>query len=373
MALKILFVIDNLEYGGGERGFLQIIKGLHKKYDLSVVANPGGLFCDELEKIGTRLYPLAMNRQLSLKRFKILKNLIKREGFDIVHGQGSRAEFYARIACAMSGDVYYVSTIQAPVEKFEVDRLRKQIYLLFETLTRRFVDKFIVVSDELKKLLIDQHRVNPSNVIKIPNGIEVDKIQPVKINLSFRKRLGISPDELVVGAVGRLIWAKGFSHLIDAFRTVRQVLPMARLIIAGEGPMKEDLMDRARFSGVGDSIRFSGFIKDIPSLMAAIDVLAVTSLSEGFPMVTLEGMAMAKPIIATSLPGILEQIKNGKTGLLVPPGDSKALCRGIIELLTNKEKAKDLGREAREYVSENFSAEKMISKTDQLYQGLLSG
>lgn len=368
---KILFVIDNLEFGGGEKGFLQLIKGLHKRYNICVAAHPGGLFCEELEKIGVRLYPLAMEPQFSLKRLKALRIIIARERFDIVHGQGSRAEFYARIAGFLARRRHYVSTIQAPVDKFEVGILKKKVYILLDLFTERFVDSFIVVSDELRRMLIEKHGLGSNKVIKIPNGIELDKICPNKAYSGVEKTLGISQGDFVVGAVGRLVWAKGFPYLIDAFRTVKKTLPKAKLIIAGEGPMKGALINRVKQAGLTESVKFLGFIKDIPSLMTGFDVLVIPSLSEGFPMITLEGMAMAKPIVATGLPGILEQIENGRTGIIVPLRDSAPLGGAIIDLLMNKDKARRLGQGARRYVVENFSVEKMIAKTEQVYQALL--
>jgi len=114
---------------------------------------------------------------------------------------------------------------------------------------------------------------------------------------------------------------------------------------------------------------FSGFRNDVRSLLSAIDVLVLPSFAEGFPMITLEAMAMLKPIIATNIDGITEQITDGKNGILIPPKDPNALARAIIRLMNDQKLAKNMGMEARR-VEEEFSVEKMIVETEKIYQSL---
>jgi glycosyltransferase involved in cell wall biosynthesis len=372
MKPKILYVIDNVEFGGGERGFLQLIKGLHNKFAISVAGQEGGVFYEELEALGIQFFNLEMSPQLSINRLLTLKNFIRQKSFDIIHGQGSRAEFYARVASKLAGNNYYVSTIQAPVDKFDTGLIKKNIYIFLDRLSDKLVKKFIVVSDELAEILAMAHKIETDKIIKIHNGIEVDRISPQNSYADFRKKYEISADIPLIGAIGRLIWAKGFPYLIEAFESVYKIISNAKLIIAGDGPMREELENHAKKIGLNESIIFAGFVKDIPSLINNIDVLAIPSLSEGLPMVTLEGMALAKPIVATGLPGILEQIENNNTGLIVPPKNSETLGDSLIDLLVNKEKALKLGRNARTYVVNKFSVETMIAKTEKVYNELLT-
>jgi glycosyltransferase involved in cell wall biosynthesis len=122
---------------------------------------------------------------------------------------------------------------------------------------------------------------------------------------------------------------------------------------------------------VRDNLIFTGFRSDIKEILSAIDILVIPSLLEGFPMVTLEAMAMAKPIVATNIDGITEQITDGVNGILVSPKDPSALAKAVIQVLSDKELARNMGLSAREKVEQEFSVEKMVAETEKVYLSLL--
>jgi glycosyltransferase involved in cell wall biosynthesis len=121
---------------------------------------------------------------------------------------------------------------------------------------------------------------------------------------------------------------------------------------------------------VRDNVIFAGFRSDIKEILSAVDLLVIPSLLEGFPMVTLEAMAMAKPIIATNIDGITEQITNGVNGILVPPKNPSALAKAALRVLNDKELAATIGLSARKKVEQEFSVEKMVAETEKVYQSL---
>ena len=153
---------------------------------------------------------------------------------------------------------------------------------------------------------------------------------------------------------------------------VFQEYPGTRLILVGDGPLQEDLRDEVRDLGIEASVFFVGFRIDIPAVLAALDLLVVPSVLEGFPMITLEAMAMAKPIVATDINGIREEIHNGKTGILMPPADPQALAEAINQLLKDKFKAKALGMEARKRAEAMFDLKHQIPLYEELYKQLLN-
>ena len=122
---------------------------------------------------------------------------------------------------------------------------------------------------------------------------------------------------------------------------------------------------------VGDRLIFAGFRTDIKEILSTIDVLVVPSLLEGFPMIILEGMAMAKPVIASEIDGITEQITNEKDGILVPPGDSRALAKAIERVFNEREWSNKMGAAARKKVEQEFAVGKMIVETEKVYLSLL--
>ena len=139
----------------------------------------------------------------------------------------------------------------------------------------------------------------------------------------------------------------------------------------GDGPLKDKLKEKSEKLKVTDRLIFAGFRTDIKAILSTIDLLVVPSLLEGFPMVTLEAMAMAKPVIATNIDGITEQIITGQDGILVPPKDNGALARAIIKVLNDRESAKRMGLAAREKVEKHFSIEKMVNETEKVYLSLI--
>ncbi|MEW6614142.1 MAG: glycosyltransferase family 4 protein [Thermodesulfobacteriota bacterium] len=373
--MKILYVIDNLEFGGGEKGFLQIIKGLDKeKYTIYTASKPYGEFGKKLGEMRIHFEPVNMENRFNPFTILKLMRIIKKECVHIVHSQGARADFFSRVAVRGTRRSHLVSTIQMPVEGYDVSILRKKIYRIFDRFSERFVDRFIVVSESLKKTLIDDRRIPLNKVIKIYNGVELDAYTPDVFCQSpseIRKKLEIKNEIFVIGTIGRMVWQKGFEYLIEAASNVIKEYPEARFLIVGEGPLKGKLKVKSKELRVEDKVIFTGFRTDIKEVLSAIDIIVIPSLLEGFPMITLEAMAMAKPIIATNINGITEQITDGINGILIPPKNPSAIAQAIITLINNREKAKEMGLAARKKVEEEFSIEKMVSEIEKVYFSLM--
>jgi glycosyltransferase involved in cell wall biosynthesis len=374
--MKILYVIDNLEFGGGERGFLQIIKGLDKeKYSIHAASKPDGEFGEKLVEMGIHPEPINMGNRFNPLTILKLARIIRKESVNIVHSQGARADFFTRLAVKVTRRPHLLSTIQMPVEGYDVHPLKKIIYVVLDRLSERFVDKFIVVSENLRKTLTERHKISPDKVVTIYNGIEIDEYMPnlaeVRSQKSeVRREFGLAGDASVIGAIGRLVWQKGFEYLIEAVPDVLREYPDAKFLIVGEGPLGDKLKMKSGELRVEDKVIFTGFRSDIKKILAAIDVLAMPSLLEGLPMVLLEGMATAKPIIATKIDGIMEQISDGIEGILIPPKDPSAIAQAIIRLINDRESGRKLGLAARKRVEQKFSVEKMVAETEKVYLSL---
>ncbi len=375
MKTRTLFVIDNLQFGGGERVFTQIINGLNPaKYEIFLASQPGKQFYESIQNKEVGLFALDFSKRLNPTLIFELARIIKENKIQIVHGQGTRAEFYARIAKKFTGKATYVSTIAMPVEGFNVNPLRKIIYRFFDCLTQRFVDRFIVVSESLKEMMVNNRGIISDKVFRIYNGIEVDKYRPGPDDRErIRSELNIDGDIILIGAVGRMVWQKGFEYLIQTIPDVLKAYPDVKFLIVGEGTLKERLKAQSSKLKVKDYLIFTGFRNDIKEILSAIDILVIPSILEGFPMIALEGMAMTKPIIATKIEGIIEQITDDETGLLVPSKDANALANAINRLISNRDFALGLGMKARQKVEKEFSVEKMVTETEKIYQSLCDG
>lgn len=368
--IHILFVMDGMEFGGGERVFVQLAAGLKDRYQLSAATMAGMKFEETLKSLGVQTYPVDMGSQLSFKPVYKIFDIIKKNKVDFIHSQGARADFFARVAGRIAGIPYNICTIATPIEKFDIGVLRKGIYRFIDRLTESSVDRFIVVSDSLEKLLTSKRGISAKRVVKIHNGIELHKYHPAYNSGKLRIELGISQDVPLIGSIGRIIWSKGLEYLIEATKEIFILYPQARLLIVGEGPFKNKLVLKCKKLGIINNVIFTGFINDIREILSSIDLLVFPSLSEGFPMVVLEAMAMGKPIVATRIDGITEQISDGKEGLLVPPKDPSALAEAVSKLIGNRKLAKSMGLAARKKAEAEFSVEKMIAETEKVYQSL---
>ncbi len=378
MRTKLLFVIDGLEFGGGERTFLQLIRGLSPdQYDIHVATSPEGDFFKVLTRMGIDVVPLDLRKRVNVKNIKRLSEIVRERKINIVHSQGGRADFYARIAVRrLKPKVKVVNTVAMPVKGYDVGALRKGVYRFFDWLSERYADRFIVVSEVLRETLLSSYKIPPDKVIKIYNGIELNEYRPngkgVRSQKSeVRSEFGLSKDAPVIGAIGRMVWQKGFEYLIESIPEIIKTLPKSKILIVGDGPLREGIEALSKEFRVRDNVIFAGFRSDIKEILSALDLFIIPSLSEGFPMVTLEAMAMAKPIVATNIDGITEQIRDGVDGILVPPKDPSALAKAVLRVLNDKELAKTMGVAARKKVEQYFSIEKMVAETEKVYLSLL--
>jgi glycosyltransferase involved in cell wall biosynthesis len=375
MSHKILFIIDNLEFGGGERGFLQIIKALNKKrFEVYVGCMPGNEFSEKLDLLGVPLLPLRMKSKYNTFTVVKLAYLIKTKKIDLIHTQGARADFFARIAIKFTHSPFLISTIQMPVDGFNVGIYRKKLYQFFDRFLERYVDRYIVVSDSLKDFLIKTRKIPSNKIAKIYNGIETELYNPnlqIENNTKLKKLLNIVDGTYTVCAIGRLCWQKGFEYFLKSIPKILRNNDNVKFLVVGSGPLEEQLKSLAQRLKIEDRVIFTGFIDDIRSILKIIDLLVVPSILEGFPMIILEAMAMAKPIIATNIEGITEQIEDSVTGYLVRPGNHEEISEAVMNLINEQEKGNKLGKNAREFVIEKFTIENMVKKVEEVYEELL--
>jgi glycosyltransferase involved in cell wall biosynthesis len=368
---SVLFVIDGAEFGGGERVFLQLASGLKDRYRLFVATSTNGLFAWELHRLGIEVFSVDMSRQFTLKPIRQIRSIIRNNEIDFLHSQGARADFFARFAGRIANAPHILCTVAMPVEGFEVGRLRKTMYRFMDRLSERYVEKFIVVSESLRKALIEGRGISSQRVARIYNGIELDKFRPDLKQSMLKENWGIAQESPLIGALGRMVWQKGFTYLIEAIPDILQSLPSVRFVIAGDGPLKKELESLSEDLNVKEQVIFPGYIGQIEQFLSNIDILVVPSVLEGFPMVTLEAMAMGIPIVATQINGVTEQISHGQEGILVPPRNPRELAGAVLQLIKDEELGARLGLAARKKIESCFSVERMVRETEQLYLSLL--
>ncbi len=369
---RIVYVVDNISFRGGERTFLQLAMGLPRtRYQVAVACSPGGVFVERLQDLGVPVIAAEMRRRRRLDTVLALAREFRRRRPHIVHTQG-RGDPFGRIAARLARVPAVVSTTAMISSRYQVSEpWRRALYRMIDFTTDRLVDRYIVVNRASVEALTDRHGVPRSRIVVIPNGIEIERYDPARARRgAWRGRLGVPEDATLIGAVGRLTAQKGFDDLIRAFAALdrRDVW----LVIAGDGPDWEELRELARTFDVSPRVLMPGFVEDVPGLLADLDLFVLSSRREGHPMVMLEAMAMARPVVAMDIAGVGDTITDGVEGRLVPPGDIAALASAIVASIGDPEGAARRGRNARKKIEREHTVERMVRRTALLYGELLA-
>jgi glycosyltransferase involved in cell wall biosynthesis len=372
--IKILFVIENIYFGGGERAFAQIINGLNReKFDLYVACANDKEFIERIRG-AAKVFTFNFRRGSIFYNVNKLAKIIREEKIQIVHSQGGRADFFARVSVKKAKVAKSVSTVATPVEGYDVGLLKKLCYIFMDRLSELFVYRFIVVSEALKTHLIKKHGIRTERIVKISNGVELSEYREnssarEKIRLEFK----LNADTLLVGFVGRLVWQKGIGYFIQAVKEIEKsnLSKDIMYFIVGEGGLRGRLENEVIELGLEDKVIFSGFRKDIKEILSAFDIFVLPSLKEGQPIVLLEAMAIGLPIVATNIDGVKEMLVDGETGMLVKPRDYVALAKAILSLAQDKEKASRLSSHAKKLCEDNFNIDSAILQHAYIYEGLI--
>jgi glycosyltransferase involved in cell wall biosynthesis len=217
------------------------------------------------------------------------------------------------------------------------------------------------------------HRVDgfsSKRIEVIENGIDLPRYEPAADRAEFRRRLGLRPDRRHVVCVARFHPVKDHAMLLRAFAAVAAARADVNLLLVGDGPLRGDLERQAAALGVADRVRFLGVRSDVPDLLRAADVFALTSVSEAASLTLLEAMASRLPVVVTAVGGNPEIVRDGREGLLVPRGDAAAAAAALLRLLDDPAAAAAMGEAGRTRVEERYQLDRTIEAYFHLYQRL---
>jgi glycosyltransferase involved in cell wall biosynthesis len=235
----------------------------------------------------------------------------------------------------------------------------------------RRVDRVIAISRAVARFTVEVEGADPAKVRTVPYGLDPALSSP-EADRSALRMLGLERAGPLIGMVGRTVPQKGIDVLLEAFPRVLVAHPSARLVVVGDGPQRPALKRRALELGLGDAVRFTGWVDRAANLMSACDVVVIPSRWEGFGMVALEAMAAGRPIVASRVDALEEVVVDGETGVLVPAAEPHALADAVGALLSDPERAAALGRAGRRRLETEFSLERMVGRTVAVYDELLT-
>jgi len=285
----------------------------------------------------------------------------------VVHTHQVGALFYAGPAARRSAVPLVVHTEHG--KHYSVRRRTRWI----GRLAGRFVQRFFCVSEDIAAEVRATRIVPARKLCVVPNGIDTRRFGSVEGAEATRASLGIPSEAPVVGTVGRLNEIKRQDILLEAFSRVHAKVPDAHLLVVGDGPLMSELRNLAQKLKVDDAVHFAGYQQRPEAYLAAMDVFALTSRSEGMPLVVLEAWATGVPVIASAVGGLPAMIDHDRTGRLFPPSDVESLASELRHLLTNRRERQRLGDAGAREVTDRYDVAQMARAYDRHYHQLLFG
>lgn len=357
--IRVIQIVNGLEAAGAERTALEIARSLPvgefassvmvvRDGPLRAVLADAGIPVDVIGGGFDVRWPGVVRRMAARMR-QLAPDVVNTHmiGSDIVGGLAARG---AGVPVILSTQH---DTYRRPV-----------IYDLFRRYSSRWLDAVVPVSPEMTGFCVESLHVAPERIHPIENCVDLTRFPPERTARS---------GPIVFGCLGSLKAVKGHEAAVAALAPVREVVPGARLLIAGEGPERQRLAETAADLGLDGAVELHGALTDVPAFLGEIDILVHPSRQEGLPLAVLEGMAAALPVIASDLSAIRRVLDDGRLGLLVPPGDVSALSAAMVRLADDPARREALGRESRTHVEARYSCERMAGEYAALYRELLGG
>ena len=378
--IRVAHVITRLCKGGAQENTFHTVRLANRdRYEVDLISGPAegpeGSLEDRVREAGITIEHVpSLVRQIQpmsdFRAWQELTRLFRARHYDIVHTHTSKAGFLGRLAAFRAKVPIVVHTPHGNIFQGYFSQPVTQCFIAAERYAARRTDRII----ELTPSGIEEHLAcgigRREQYTTIFSGIDLSPYdRAIAQRAETRRALGFFPDDIVIGAVGRLEPVKGFSYFVSAAKMVADTVPQARFILAGQGALESELREAA--APLGTQFEILGFRHDVADLMAVMDVFVLSSLNEGMGRVLLEAGAAGTASVATRVGGVPDIVTPERTGLLVPARDAEALAEAILRLVHNRVLRETLGQNARAFVVPAFGLEQMVQQIEALYETLI--
>lgn len=368
--IRVLRVITWLPVGGIERKLVDVLPRLDRdRFDVSLVClREMGPLADELAEQGVSVSLIRFRKRWDLGALRRLTAVMKKRKIDVVHSHMYRSNVPATVAGHRAG----VKHIWSQVHNVDTWETRRQLSM--DRFLCRWREGMIAVSKEVQRDVMQQLNLPEERVRVIYNGVDTDRFGTGEGRDELRREWGAEENDRVFLMAARMVEQKRpqdflqmARHLMDLERAMRK-RPRSLFIVAGEGPKTAELKDQVLSLPMPERVRFIGQRDDMPRVMNAADVFVMTSVKEGFSNALLEAMASGLAIIATSVGGNAEAVRDGKDGVIIPPMQIEHLHRTADRMVMDNAWRDSLRASARER-AQNFSLDAMVRRLEALYSG----
>jgi glycosyltransferase involved in cell wall biosynthesis len=367
-AIRVLLFVDNFEQGGTQTQLLHLANGLARDPDFHVhvgCLKRRGPLLSQLEVPSERVAEYSLNRFYSARgawQIARLAREIARHRIGVVHA----LDFYANVMCA-------AAAAWNPKLKLVVSRRYKQLsnrrlHRIGERWSYRLADAVVMNSAHVAREVVRQGLVSQLKVTIIPNGVDLGRFTSARASV---KAKGFGARRWRVGVVARLCADKGLETMLEAAAGLVPTWRALDVVLVGDGEQRSELEARVHKLGLRGHVTFTGAQADVRPWIGSFDIAVLPSRREGLPNVLLEYLAMGRSVVATRVGGIPEVLRDGSTGVLVPPDDPASLAAAIDDLLRDSERraAMEIAAKRR---ARDFSVQRMVGSTCKLYRRLLS-
>lgn len=368
--MRVALIIDSLRIGGAQKlvtGFVSAVsRQAVEPTVISLQGDPVDSNLDVIRSAGVDVEFFAARSLLDAGRLIRLIRFLRAEKFDLIHAHLSYANILGCLAGYFAG-IPVITTLHST--SHDPKQKRRLITRLEDVILRTIARRIIAVGHNVAAIY--QPRLGSRTIDIIPNGVP----PAIELSPSARRELRreIAGDEtcVVIISVGRIVLAKGYEDLIEAFAIVHRQDPRTILVIAGTGSLFEKIKSKISEMHLEGAVNCLGARSDIPQLLAASDIYASSSHWEGLPVAVLEAMMAGLPIVATSV-GEIPRVVTPQTGLLVPPHKPACLAEALRELVSAPDKTRAMGAAARTRAMQEYSLDTWIKKLTSLYEETLS-
>ncbi|MGQ4659074.1 glycosyltransferase [Lysobacter sp. F6437] len=375
--VRLLLLTDTpvLAAGGSERFLRNLIAGLPADgYEITVVQLNAQLG-EGIERapvfarpnVKVQVIPVdAVYGRRGLRALWALRRRLRDEPFDIVQSHHEKADLLNALLPRRPGRLHVSNRRDLGFKK------SRKLRQAFRLVNHRF-DAVVAPALEILVALAGGEGVDRQRTVWIPNGVDTGQFRPPSPaeRLRARSELGLGASDLVLGCAARLVPVKRHVDLVAAFAVLHAQRSEARLLLVGDGPLRDDIRRQAEALGIADAVLLAGNREDIDAVLPALDIAVLASSSEGMSNALLEAMACGLPIIATTVGANGQLVQHGENGLLCPPCEPDVLAQAMLELAEAPVRRRAMGNASRARVQADHSVETMINAYERMYQRLL--
>lgn len=369
-AVHVGFVLHAMQVAGAEVLVKEIIERLGARIEPTVFCLDGiGPLGEQLRAAGTEVVCLGRKPGRDWGVAWRLAREVRRRDVGVLHAHQYTPFFYAALAAPLAGRRRPRVILTEHGRHFpdKVSPFRRAVNrMVFD----RLADAVNAVCGFSARSLCQVDGFAGGRIVVIENGIAAERYTPVADREALRRRLGLGPGRSYIANVARLHPVKDQATLLHAFARLAGVHRDVDLLLVGDGPLRSDLTELANRLGLGERVRFLGVRSDVPDLLRAVDIFALTSVSEAASLTLLEAMAAGLPVVVTAVGGNPEIVRHGREGLLVRRGDAEEMAGAFRQLLDDPRSAATLGQAGRERIWQRYRLERTVERYARLYEQL---